>query len=79
MTSEAKEGVPTQQTDPSAWLQLTLDHLNEWVRSARDAQDVDAIAQIQAALEDVDARRTLLEAWAGPTVSKAKPENEQDH
>lgn len=63
-------------TDQTARIQLTVEHLNKWFRTAREAQDPNALAQIQAALEGVDVHRTLLEAWAGPTVSNGKPENE---
>ena len=63
-------------TDQTARIQLTIEHLNEWFRTAREAQDSNALAQIEAALEGVDARRAVLDTWAGTKASKSKPEHE---
>ena len=63
-------------TDQTARIQLTVEHLNEWFRTAREAQDSNALAQIEAALEGVDARRAVLDTWAGTKASKSKPEHE---
>jgi hypothetical protein len=60
--------------DPTALeqrLQLSLEHLTEWFRSARDAQDPEALAQIGKVMEGVNARRTVLAAWAGAGAAAA--------
>ena len=57
-----------EKPDPVALserLRHTVEHLNEWYRHASDAQDSDALVQIREALESVDIRKTVIEAWAG--------------
>ena len=59
---------PPKKADPVALserLRHTVEHLNEWYRNASDAQDSDALVQIREALESVDIRKTVMEAWAG--------------
>lgn len=70
---------PSAKEDPvdlSERVQLTLEHLNEWFRSARDAQDADTLAQMRDLLEGIDARRAVIDAWTGGAGSESKPEGE---
>lgn len=63
---------PSEEGDPvelSERVQLMLEHLNEWYRSAREAQDVDTLAQMRDMLEDIDARMR-----AGLSSTRGRPE-----
>lgn len=68
---------PYSKEDPadlSERVQRTLEHLNEWFRNARDAQDADTLAQMRDMLESIDARRAVIDAWKEGAGSESKLE-----